>query len=88
MVIKDFINDFVDAWKQYDKSIGRTELIDWHSRFKDAGYHPVGLTSLSEWQDIHSWCKRYVGEQHYTWTGQVFWFETEEAANWFKLRWL
>lgn len=85
--MKDCINDFIAAWKQYDNH-DPFEPTDWFKRMKEAGYYSVSLRSLSEWQDIHNWCKRYVGEQHYTWTGQVFWFETAEAANWFKLRWL
>ena len=88
--MKDNIKDFVESWKKYDQVSDRTGLppTDWHHRFKEAGYHSVSLNSLTEWQAIHTWCTRQVGKEHYAWTGQIFWFETQEAANWFTLRWL
>ena len=58
--------------------------------YQAAGYYPVELGSLvlmGEWQECHRWCCDHIGEDHYSWTGGTFWFETEQAAIWFTLRW-
>jgi hypothetical protein len=58
--------------------------------FQAAGYYPVELSGpvlMGEWQECHQWCCEHIGEDHYSWTGGTFWFETEKAAMWFALRW-
>jgi len=58
--------------------------------YQAAGYYPVELSSrtlMGEWQECHRWCCEHIGEDHYSWTGGTFWFETEQAAMWFALRW-
>lgn len=60
------------------------------AEYSQAGYYPVKLGMLGvvgEWQECHRWCREHVGEQHYSWTGSTFWFETEQAAALFALRW-
>jgi len=59
----------------------------WHQRFRAAGYHSVEVNLDHPWQDIHEWCVDQFGKDHYTWTGGTFWFETEQAAVLFALRW-
>lgn len=63
----------------------------WRAAYGRAGYLPVksGLLGRDgEWQEIHRWCREHIGERHYAWTGSTFWFETEQAAALFALRWL
>jgi hypothetical protein len=62
----------------------------WHQRFRAAGYYSVEVNlqhPFNLWQDIHEWCVDQFGENHYTWTGSTFWFETDQAAVLFALRW-
>lgn len=62
----------------------------WHQRFRAAGYYSAEVDLLHHrhlWQDIHEWCCDQFGQDHYTWTGETFWFETEQAAVLFSLRW-
>ena len=87
--MKDCIRDFVESWRPYDGPRSLTIPV-WSTRFQDAGYFSVPLTDnnrIHQWQDVHRWCEHEFGERHYTWTGSIFWFETEEAAAWFALRW-
>lgn len=89
MIKKDSIRDFVAAWTVYDVAQGSPGL--WASRFREAGYYsvPAGLKGVQqEWQSIHNWCEKQFGSNHYTWTGSTFWFETEEHAVLFALRWV
>lgn len=56
---------------------------------EDAGY-PYVYTSkdhFGQWQEIHHWCDTVIGGDRYTWTGDVFWFLTEEDAMLFTLTW-
>jgi len=59
----------------------------WHQRFRAGGYYSAEADLNHPWQDIHEWCRAQFGEDHYTWTGSTFWFETEQAAVLFSLRW-
>ena len=59
----------------------------WHQRFSAAGYYSAEVDLNHPWQDIHAWCVDQFGEDHYTWTGSTFWFETDQAAVLFALRW-
>ena len=64
------------------------QWIDWHRAFTDQGYHDVALNELTQWQEIHQWCEQQFGQDHYVWTGNRFWFEQEQDAMLFALRWL
>lgn len=85
--MKDCIQDFVDSWKQYDSQLGVNGL-NWHSRLSDAGYHQVELIRMADWSDVHTWCEDTFGNRHYTWVGNVFWFECKENALLFQLKWI
>lgn len=54
-----------------------------------AGYFNVLLGSDGHrlWNHVHNWCKDNIGEDHYTWNGSLFWFETVEDASLFALYW-
>ncbi len=86
---KDSIHDFVAAWKQYSQEpIDEIYSYQWDRRFKEAGYHPARITDcLTCWDEIHNWCEDQYGNEHYTWTGTTFWFETEQDCILFLLRW-
>jgi hypothetical protein len=89
MVMKrDNIQDFIAAWKSWDKTNAQNLIIPiWHNRFREAGYYECKLGNASKWTDSHQWCKENIGEQHYAWVGNVFWFETEQDAIAFTLKW-
>jgi hypothetical protein len=56
---------------------------------EDAGY-PYVYTSkdhFGKWQEMHHWCNTVIGADRYTWTGDVFWFLTEDDAVKFSLVW-
>ena len=83
--IRDFADNRVrvQAWSRSTAARVREE-------FRTAGYLPIQARILGqdgEWQKIHRWCRENIGEQHYSWTGSTFWFETERAAMLFALRW-
>lgn len=59
---------------------------NWSVVFKKGGYHLV-IPRSANWQDMHYWLAINIGKEHYTWNGNNFWFETEEAAAWFALKW-
>lgn len=75
------IREFVDSHNTWN-----TTSNNWREFLKEQGYYSVSAGAGS-WADIHEWCDQHIGEQHYTWTGEVFWFETEQAAVMFALRW-
>ena len=88
---KDCIQDFCDAWQVYDRR-SAVNIADrhWDQRFRDAGYHGVDLSAKSNRgrRELHEWCEQHVGGKHYAWTGtSMFWFETEQSAVLFALRW-
>jgi hypothetical protein len=86
---KDCIQDFIAAWKQYDTSTMKYQTPYWNGRFKDAGYYPVDVSnSMYNWSSIHAWCEEKFTKNHYAWAGSTFWFESEQDAIMFTLRWL
>lgn len=95
--MKDSIKNFVDAWHSYDQKdnkyrhLGSTK---WNHRFRDAGYIEVIMTPawIFSNKNIEAWCNENVGTEHYAWVGDLaactYWFENEETALQFSLRWL
>ena len=82
------IREFAEDRKVRDWNHGTASRVQ--EEYQAAGYYPVKLGMLGlvgEWQECHQWCRDYIGEGHYSWTGSTFWFETEKAAIWFALRW-
>lgn len=51
-----------------------------------AGYYVHKPSSNHNWQEMHEFCQSNFGQEHYTWVGSNFWFETEKDRNWFILR--
>lgn len=67
--------------------IGPLDDINWPLTFEEAGYYPHHLNSIKGWEQIHAWCHEHIGEEHYAWTGAIFWFERHDDAVFFKLKW-
>lgn len=89
------IRAFIDQVDRFD--IADDVIIDWNRLLEDQGYVKVALPSCRYFppravrnfppQAVRDWCCDQFGEDHFTWTGRWFWFETEEAAMLFLLRW-
>ena len=66
------------------------KTIDWNGLLADQEYYPVEFDTLKlnqNYVEIHKWCREAVGDPHYVWTGTKIWFETEQAALLFSMRW-
>lgn len=85
--MKDCIQDFIQSWRKYDKSDTDTKFPCWDTRFRSAGYYPVLISNITQWTQIHAWCTETVGHDHYAWSGNTFYFESDQAAIQFTLRW-
>lgn len=85
--IRDFINHEADKHK--DRYESGTEGPNFRAILDKAGYYSVllGVAGHHKWVDVHSWCKEHVGHDNYTWTGSMFWFDTEKDAMFFTLKW-
>jgi hypothetical protein len=59
--------------------------LDWNSVFEDQGYYSVTVSPKSK--ECWVWCDAQYGKEHYAWTGSKFFFETEQDAIMFTLRW-
>ena len=79
------ITEFIEAWHIADRKVSVDT--DWTPRFTQAGYYKIILTDHSNWNKVHDWCEEELGREHYSWNGANFWFETEEDAFRFALRW-
>lgn len=66
--------DFVN----YAKSKG--ELVN-AQVLENAGYLFVSIDPSGFWDQSHKWCKDRYGEENYIWTGEKFWFDTQEEAD-------
>lgn len=79
---KDCIRDMVDSWRQ-GGSHSITDLLS------QAGYHKAvaGIEGSIKCPEVYAWCTEQFGERHYVWYGGYFWFETDEDAMLFALRW-
>jgi len=81
------IRDFIHEWDEHNEgSTGAYTFPNWDERLSEGGYYSVASSAMP-WNKIHNWCEQEFGHSHYAWVGNVFWFETEEAAIWFALRW-
>jgi hypothetical protein len=87
---KDCIGDFVQAWKDWDIA-QHNNCPMWHTRFAEAGYYRAIASETStryRWRDLLVWCHEQLGGDHYFWSGDnIFWFESEQDAMLFILKW-
>jgi hypothetical protein len=61
--------------------------ISWEEKLKEAGYNLVTFTNFTEFNDAYHWCKQQFGDRNFFWNDCAFWFQTDEDAFLFKLRW-
>lgn len=82
--MKTVLSEVKQTWK--DRRDNETDFV----RLARAGFYSATLGSGAQgtsWREIHEWCRAQFGNEHYTWTGSTFWFETEQDAVLFNLRW-
>lgn len=59
----------------------------WAESLLGAGLIPVKLNHTnSTWVNFHQLLVSEIGEDRYTWTGSIFWFDCEEYASWAALK--
>jgi len=80
------IRSFIDTVKK-EKEFPEAAFIDWPEILSAAGYHRADLRHAMHWGEVHRWCIEEFGQENYAWAGNIFWFQTNEAATWFTLRW-
>jgi hypothetical protein len=82
------LKQVIEHAKKTDPLFGASDY-DSRALFVKKGYHSVvlGFDAHRMWPEVHDWCKQNIGEQHYVCTGSRFWFEREQDAVWFALRW-
>jgi hypothetical protein len=78
------IREFID---QAPIESSEETFFDWYSYLKQGGWHSVKIGLRTRWEPAHQWCIQQYGPDHYTWTGNCFWFETEQDALLFQLTW-
>ena len=84
------INQFIDEnCQKYIDEGGRTDMLDWQKQFRKNGYFEVcGVAQpFSNQYIIGQWCVDKFGSEHYSWDGTSWWFDSEENAVLFALRW-
>jgi len=88
---KDCITEFIQAWKSWDRTQKAKEIVaNWNIRFAEAGYYravPSRASVQHHWHDMHVWCQEQFTPEHYAWAGDTFWFESDQDAMLFILRW-
>lgn len=62
--MKDCISDFIQSWKYLDGI--DSKIPHWNMRFRDAGYYDVEVPNLSQWTQVHAWCEKQFGKEHYS----------------------
>jgi len=75
---------------KYIDTGGRNEtLFDFRKQFRENGYFEVcgSKQPFSNQYIIGQWCVDKFGSGHYSWDGTSWWFDSEENAVLFALRW-
>ena len=67
------------------------EVMDWNGYLEENGYIGVWIdyssTRLKK-QEMLSWANESFGNGHCYWTGSCFWFDREQDAVLFALKWV
>lgn len=99
MTLQDYVEKIKADWEYTRRNRPASEVllgpmlpIRWREALSNAGYYHADLsgvmaTGFNAWKDAHRWCIDNFGKEHYTWTGERFWFETDQDALLFRLRW-
>jgi hypothetical protein len=79
------IREFTSQVMKHALDSEEVRPIDWNSVLEDQGYYSVKLRYRN--QECYAWCDEQFGQEHFVWTGSNFFFETEQDAIMFTLRW-
>lgn len=80
----------IQEYIEYIKTTDPIKLdYNWIEAFDKMNYSKVLLGTQGHylWPEVHQWCKEQFGEEHYAWTGSIFWFDNTENALQFALKW-
>jgi len=82
------IRDYIINFKKYaDQAYLDGHPLELQQQLEQAGFIRVYLNNMYVWKELHDWCKQNIGSDYYTWFGNVFWFNNEQDALLFDLRW-
>lgn len=90
MPIKEFVHEYFEREGGQNLPYGQNPGIkSWNDILESGGYIRVIITHehWTETRIIAQWCREKFGVDHYYWTGGAFWFDSEEHAAMFMLRW-
>lgn len=92
--MKYSIKAFTRAWQEHERKYrlyGYGSPPKWKERYTEAGFYSVKMTdypfAFDWWNDMRNWCDEQFGSEHYECVGFTFWFESEQHAVSFILRW-
>lgn len=79
-------------WIKRHRKLAEIAYLDGHplevqQQLEQAGFTRVYLNNVYVWKELHDWCEKVIGTEHYTWFGNIFWFSDEQDALLFDLRW-
>lgn len=79
-------------WIKLHKKLAEIAYLDGHpleiqQQLEQAGFTRVYLNNMYVWKELHDWCQKVIGVEHYTWFGNIFWFSDEQDALLFDLKW-
>lgn len=82
------IQEYIEYIKTTDPMAKKLDY-RWDQTLDKMSYSNVLLGTQGHylWPEVHQWCKEQFGEEHYTWTGSIFWFDNTENALQFALKW-
>jgi hypothetical protein len=67
------------------------EVMDWNGYLEENGYYCVWIEykhARLKKKEMLAWANELYGEGHCYWTGSCFWFDREEDAVLFALKWV
>lgn len=89
--IKEFVGEYLEEIHSRQLEGDEPPTIDWNNMLESGGYICISSGKLGwtgEFREAAQWCREQFGREHYYFTGGSFWFDREEDAVMFALRWL
>ena len=78
--VRMFVDNHISVWAS-------NRQLDHRNILLDAGFYPVYVEHKFDTRHIHEWCIENIGYDKYNWVGKEFWFENEDHAVLFALKW-
>lgn len=75
------VRTFIDNYIAYPGNVNR-----YYQLLLDEGYIPVEVNQFPG-SELQKWAMENIGWENYNWTGNVFWFNNEQDATIFRLKW-